>query len=155
MMVPMPSAFLVVLWNNMGIVYTMYMHEFKRKRSIDRIIYSPVVLIVLTVILGFSIRATWAVYEKEQTSRDALALSQRELDKVATREQTLNQAIAYLSTPQGVETEIRKKFRVVKDGEEVAVILDDVSGTVVASSSPARGGILGLWDGLLHLIGVR
>lgn len=151
----MPRTFLLFLWNNMGIVYTIRMYEFKRKRSVDRIIYSPVSLIILVVILGFSVRATWDVYEKERTSRDSLALSQRELDKIAAREQTLNQAIAYLSTQQGVETEIRKKFRVVKEGEEVAVILDDASGTVATSTTASRGGLLGVWDGLLRLIGVK
>lgn len=155
MMVPTPRTFFVVLWNSMGIVYTIYMHEFKRKRTIDRIIYSPVSLIILVIILAFSVRATWAVHVKEQMSRDSLDQSQRELDKIAAREQSLNQAIAYLSTPQGVETEIRKKFRVVKDGESVAVIVDDASGTATTSVPVARGGILGLWDGLLHAIGVR
>lgn len=64
---------------------------------------------------------------------------QAELNKILERKKELAQSIDYLKTEQGIEAEIRSKFRVVKDGESVAVIVDDdkPTTTIVASSSPS------------------
>ena len=142
----------------MSIVYTIYisasttafaahiMLEYRKKKTARRILYSPWTLLALAMVCAFMLRATWNVYQKERTSADALSVSNRELDKLSTRQAALSDSVSYLSTPQGVETEIRKKFRAVKEGEAVAVILEDASTTSASSTAASRG----FWGGLWH-----
>jgi len=70
-----------------------------------------------------------------------MAESKQNLEKVTeeaavleSRQQALNSDVEKLKTPEGVEEEVRKKFSVVKDGEQMVVLLDDKT----ASSAPPQ-----------------
>ena len=48
-----------------------------------------------------------------------------ELGKLKAREDNLTAQVERLSTPEGIEESIREKFRVVKEGEGLIVIVND------------------------------
>ena len=86
-----------------------------------------------------------------------MAEAQVGYDKMVARKADLTKEVDYLSTEQGVEAELRTKYRAVKEGESVAVIVDNSPGQTAAvseasSSVPANGG--SWWTRLLHAVGL-
>ncbi|MDD4989192.1 MAG: septum formation initiator family protein [Candidatus Pacebacteria bacterium] len=96
----------------------------EEKRKFKRILYSKTTLFVLCLAIFFVGRATWGVYQKEKESQQNLELTERQLDDLQKRNDYLTSEIKKLSSPSGVEEEIRQKFRVAKAGEQMAVIID-------------------------------
>jgi len=131
-----------------SILYVKYisMMEFQRKKKIRRILYSPITLIILAIIFIIILKATWGVYKKEYISSENLDKEKVELAKLQSRQKDLAQAISYLNTDEGVENEIRTKFRAVKEGENLAVIIDAIATRTPEKASTTRG----FWYNLFH-----
>lgn len=85
---------------------------------------SPIAIIILAILLIFMLRGVWGVYGKSSAAADRLAQAQASLDALKAHESDLERQVSYLSTDQGVESEIRSKFRAALPGESVAVIID-------------------------------
>ena len=114
------------------------MIEYQKKRKVRKILYSWPSLLLLAVVAGILVKAAWNVYDKEAASAAYLGEAQGELLKVSDNQQSLSQAVSSLQTEQGMEAEIRRKFAVVKNGEGLAVIVDDEgASSSMASASPA------------------
>lgn len=105
------------------------MVDFNRRKPVRKFLHSPFALFVMLVVLLILLKAVWGVHGKEQTSAAYLNQQKTELDKIKARETELSNSIEYLKTDQGVEAELRSKFRVVKEGESIAVILDNDATT--------------------------
>ena len=104
-----------------------------------QIISSPIALVgifLLLIILG---KASWNIQEKNQLAQLKLTQAQMELDKLKTRESDLNEQISRLSTDQGIEAELRTKFRAIKDGELVAVIVDPNAKNLLSKQTKEVG----------------
>ncbi len=123
------------------------MIEFQKKKKFKKIVYSPIVLTVLFILLLFIINGVWNVHERAIISSNSLKREQIELNKIIERERKLETSLEYLKTDQGVEDEIRSKFRAVKEGEELAVILDDVIATTTATTTEQN---IGLWNRIIN-----
>ena len=127
------------------------MSNFNKKKTYKRFIYSPVSLFLLLVVLLVFLKALWGVYQKEKISAEYLLKEQIDLDKITERQKSLAQSVEYMKTDKGIESEIRSKFHVVKEGELVAVIVDnDASNTsdVSTTTIPAS-----LWQKFWELFG--
>ncbi len=126
------------------------MVEFNRKKSSKKYLYSPLTLILLCLVLLVLIKALWGVHSKERMSLQYLEREQAELNRVENRKKELAQAVEYLKTDRGVESEIRSKFRVVKEGESVAVIVGDeaAASTSVSTTTPP-----GFWKRVIGWFG--
>jgi cell division protein FtsB len=111
------------------------MLEFQHKRRIRKIMYSPVVILLLLIIAIVFVRAAWNIYEKEAQSRAYLEQAQSQLSNMQSQEKILSQSVASLGTPQGKDAEIRSEYLVVKPGEQVAVMVDDEASDTAATSS--------------------
>lgn len=123
------------------------MIEFQKKKRIKRIVYSPVVLVILFIILAIFVRGVFKVHDRAVLSRNNLNREQIELNKIIEREKKLEASLEYLKTEQGIEDEIRSKFRAVKEGEKLAVILDDAIATTTATTTEQN---TGLWNRLIN-----
>lgn len=86
--------------------------------------YSRTIIFSLFVLLLFFIHATYGVYKKERITRNSLRQVENEKLNLDNRYHTLEKSVAYLQTDEGVEAEIRNKFRAVKPGEQVAIIVN-------------------------------
>lgn len=141
------------------------MLEFRQKRKIRRVIYSPLTIIVLFFVVIVLAKAAWNVYVKETESRTYLTEAQMQFEKISADQSSLSASVAALETPEGVEAAIRSQFLVAKPGEQVAVIVDgdednaddapasgsdvyDSNGAGVNSASSATS-TLGFWENIV------
>jgi len=123
------------------------MLDFQKKKKIRKILYSPFVLIILFIITLLISSGVVSVYKKAKLSEENLEREKRELERLAVREKTLTSSINYLKTDQGIEDEIRTKFRAVREGEKVVVIIDNQpSTTPVINTSTTTS----FWYRLFH-----
>ena len=113
------------------------MLEFQVKKRVKKILYSRAMFVVLLVLIALAGKATWGVYQKEKTSRVNLERLQSEISELKGREEYIKSGIDRLGTSRGIEEEIRQKFKVVKDGEAMAILIDDEVS--LATSSPEKG----------------
>lgn len=101
------------------------MREFEQKKKLRKVLYSRTTIFILFLIVLFLAQATWKVYKKEKITRDNLNQVADEYKKLETRERAIKSSVDFLQTDKGVESEIRSKFRAVKPGEQVAIIIND------------------------------
>jgi cell division protein FtsB len=118
---------------------------------------SAATLVFVAILFVFLARATWNLYSRVDTSAAKLAQAQTELAILKSRESNLARKVGYISTQQGIEAEIRSKFHAVKEGESVAVIIDDKDRTrqnqaaVVGSASTTATTTRSWWRRLFGL----
>ncbi|MEX0935080.1 MAG: septum formation initiator family protein [Candidatus Paceibacterota bacterium] len=96
-----------------------------RKKKYRHLLFSKVGIGIVLVLALLVSRAAWNVYEKERLTRAKLNEAERELVELEAREAVLQEDIATLETPAGVEEEIRTTYGFAKEGEEVLVILEE------------------------------
>lgn len=109
------------------------MKDFKRKKLVKNMLFSYATLGMLgvcTVLLGMSVFERFTV-EREMSARRVEA--EHELQELKLRAAALESQVEYLEDDRGMEAEIRGRFDVVKEGEQVVIILDDE----VETSPPA------------------
>lgn len=121
-----------------------------KKKNFRKFIYSPFTLFILLMFFLLLLKGVWGVYQKERTSAQYLQAEQDQFTAITSRQKELTQSVDYLKTDQGIEAEIRSKFRVVRDGESVAVIVDDTSSTTVPKTTSTPS----IWQRLLGVIGL-
>jgi len=100
------------------------MFDFHEKRRIRAIVFSkPVIVIIfgLTVLSSFSVYERYKVANEMQARLDARIA---ELHALEERAQLLEAKVDYLQNERGIEEELRIRFDVAKEGEEVVILLD-------------------------------
>jgi cell division protein FtsB len=117
------------------------MDDFQAKSRMRRLVYSRPVIVVLVIIIVLLARPVWKIWLKSRAVAREQAQVAAELKELELRRDFLEQEIAALQTPRGIEGEIREKFPVVKEGEKV-IIVDggDESTTTLATSSKSWWG---------------
>lgn len=91
-----------------------------------------VALLVLVVILG---RAAWDMYMRWKEATKYQERATAELSGILERETELRKDIASLKDGHGVETALRDRFGLAKEGEGVIVIVDEEVVENAAESS--------------------
>lgn len=81
-----------------------------------------VILLILCGLFGMSVINIARKHHHARTIRDDY---QKELDQIQEHERVLKENIASLSTDRGKEAEIRDRYRVVKEGEQMILIVDN------------------------------
>ena len=100
------------------------MFDFYERRRIKHWIYSWPTLVVLVIICIFLANGVWGVYKQERQTRINKNQRLSHFNDLKIRKDSLEEEINRLNTERGIEEEIRKKFEVAKEGEEVIVIVD-------------------------------
>ena len=122
------------------------MLQFEEKRKFRKVLYSKATLCLLFLVLAFIGRATYRVYEKERDSAENLAIVERQYNDLQKRDDNLHADIKRLSSSPGIEKELRDKFRVAKEGEQMAVIVDSQASTESENEPPAMPWYVQLWN---------
>jgi cell division protein FtsB len=79
----------------------------------------------LLVVIGvFLAGAVWDVAQKERIARAERDVAEKKWSDLTLRRNALKADVATLSTERGVEEEIREKYPLVKEGEELIVLVD-------------------------------
>ena len=123
-------------------------HHFKKKKTFGELLRSPVVLALLFFVALFLLAQAWDLFGRARGARAAAVQAQAEYDALVLRKADLEQKIARMRTPEGLDVELREKFGVVKDGEEEVVVVAEGS-----SSQAAVDDKDGLWYKFLGLFG--
>lgn len=115
-----------------------------------RFISSPISLVVLVIALVVLIRASSNIHDKARLSATKLEQAQNSLNTLVDHQRDIAAKVDYLSTDQGIEAEMRTRYHAVKEGESVAVIVDDHQTAAVALASSTTQGTTTLsWFGRL------
>lgn len=96
-----------------------------REAQRNSMIVSGIALTLLLVVFGAFLKATVGVYQKERLARAQRELIEERVYTLEERRATLSRDLERLETERGVEEEIREKFRVVKEGEQLLILVDE------------------------------
>ncbi len=112
-----------------------------KQGTMRKLLSSPISLIIVLFAFVVLWKASSNIYEKVLISRTKLNQAQAEFSKLEFREKDLGSQVSRLSTEQGIDAEIRSKYKGVRPGEFVAVIIGDsqVASTSNASSTASVG----------------
>jgi len=120
---------------------------FSRARTIKKILYAPITILVLAILLVFLVRGAIGAYKDERASRKELQNSQQSSAELSKRETFLQSEIERLGSDRGLEEELRNKYPVAKEGESVVIIVDAKNGG--DNSIPAQSE--GFWSKILNI----
>jgi cell division protein FtsB len=105
------------------------MFDFYEKRKIRSVVYSKLsiaLLLILSVWLSVSVYERFSVEREMAHKREA---QEKELEILKARAAVLESQVEHLEDDRGIEEELRTRFDVVKEGEQVVVILDGEDGS--------------------------
>lgn len=120
--------------------------------AIKNFFHSPLILMLIFGVFVFVAQGSWKMFVRARSSADRLARAERELSSLEERKKELSFNIARLSTEQGMEAELRTKYRAVGDGESVAIILGGEQTT--ATTTPvSRTNIEDWWRSVVRFFG--
>lgn len=125
------------------------MLDFHQKRKVRSLMYNRVTLVILFLLLLIVAHSTWVVYRKKVESENMREISQKNVDSLKVRSLELQEKIDNLSTEQGIEEEVRSKFSVAKDNENMVIIVRDESST---SQSIQK---IGFWSKIAGFFGKK
>ncbi|GEM_PF-530529 len=115
--------FLYGLWTLDFMDLTML--DFHQKRKVRSVIYNRTTLVVLGILVLIVIHSTWVVYKKKKESESLKTISLNNVEELRKRDKELEARIERLSTTPGIEEEIRSKFSVAKQNENVVIIVSE------------------------------
>lgn len=79
----------------------------------------------MAMVCFFLVKGTFGVMLKERASASKVGELEEQSQALELRETELNSEIAKLQTEEGIIEEIRDKFSVTREGEYVAIIVND------------------------------
>ncbi len=103
------------------------MFDFHEKRKIRRVLYSKLFIGVVFIVALILARSAYERYRVERDMAGRLLDREQELHELQDRALLLESRVDHLRNERGIEEEIRERFDVVRDGEQVVVILEDES----------------------------
>ena len=114
------------------------MFDFHEKRKIRSVLYSKTTIGVLLLI---AIALSFSVYERYSVERTVSAKrAEREADllRLKERAEMLEGKIEYLQSERGMEEELRNRYDVAKEGEQVIIIVDTPTPAAARTVPAAR-----------------
>lgn len=98
---------------------------YKKKTFIQKVIFSPVFAILLLFFIGYLIFGLISLIGKSTEVSRARKLSENQAAELMERKDRIEGRLARIETRAGEEEIIREQFPVVKEGEQVVVIVPD------------------------------
>ncbi len=119
------------------------MKEFQERNKQKK--RSKLVLLFMLVLVVFLARGSMSTYFKERDSRIEVDRVMREKAELEKRYLVMSEQSEALKSDIGIESEIRSKFDVVKEGEGVIVIVEKDTPII---EEDKRGVLRKFWDGV-------
>jgi cell division protein FtsB len=101
------------------------MFTFEQKRRLRAVVHSPVTHLAL---LCAAVALAWIVYYRYEMAaemEERRAAAEAEVAALEARKSALEERVIYLKSERGIETEMRRRFDVAREGEQVVVILEE------------------------------
>jgi len=118
------------------------MLDFKKRNKSWGAIYPKIFILILCVVVIFLSNASWNAYQKYKIAQKNRDNSTVELEKLYDREEKLKKDTELLNTESGIETLLRQRFNVVKEGEGVIVIVEEQEKEQVRQIRESQGAFL-------------
>jgi len=112
------------------------MFGFHEKRKFKSILYSKAFLVFMCIPIGFMSYAAYNAYERERETSMLRQELANELVALEKRSGELEKNIENLEDPRGIETELRSRYDVGWEGEEVIILVEEESATQTLSILP-------------------
>lgn len=125
------------------------MREFQQRRRIKKSLHSRYAILFLAVITFFLIQGVWGVYIKHEKSKVFVEKARADLETLENREKSLVKSISALNTEEGKEREFRDRFGVIKEGENMVILVSDTEQTKPSANVLNDS----WWDRFLDAIG--
>lgn len=101
------------------------MKDFRtRKSTVKPFYHSWFFLIVLVLVLGFFVKSAYASFTKKRNADIEKDKYELKLNNLQDKKLNLEQKIEHLKTDRGIEEELRKRFNVTKEGEQIIKIIE-------------------------------
>ena len=126
------------------------MKELQRKQSMKRLLYSVPSLICLSVIVFFLAKGAAGVMLKERESSGVVSDLEAKALAGEERQKELEASIERLKTEKGIMEEIKDKFSVTREGEHVAIIIDE-RRAATSTGVPERVWYKRFWAAIISL----
>jgi Tfp pilus assembly protein PilO len=127
------------------------MKGLREKKKLRDTLYSKKVLFFLVLFTLFCMRGTWNLYQKSKEAEVDEKRVAYELDELTKRQVFLQGELKRLGTVEGQENEIRSKFNVKKEGEEVAMVVLADTNQAVGSKSVIGGFLDHFWSSFVDI----
>ncbi len=124
------------------------MRKFIPKQRWQNVVFSKFTAILMIIVLFFTGNATWNMYKKYTESKMNKINTLSKLSELEKRKSVLLDDINRLDTDRGIEEELRKNFSIVKDGEELIVIIDNPE---LKKDTKVSESTYGFWSKILNL----
>ncbi len=112
------------------------------KKSLGGYVVKILVLFLLCIILLLSCIKLFKKYHHAVQVKNEY---EREQQTLIYKKAELEQSIERLSHPEGIEYEVRERYRVVKPGEELILVIDNKQPTESVETT-------GFWNNLLETV---
>lgn len=126
------------------------MIPFQERKKIRKILYSKASLVALAILLILVTNGAWGIYQKAAIARAERDRAARSLTDLETRTSELQASLARLQSTNGIEEDVRKKFNVVRPGEDIVVVVDD---TMKKSENSGAGTSTSVWSRIVSFFG--
>lgn len=115
------------------------MGQISSKRFITKLIQSPLAYVVL-VVLGFIfVYSAIGAFNKSRLAEEKMNTAKSELENLEDQKLRLTAELENANTPYGQEKALREKFNVVKEGEQVIVIVNKEESATGTPSGEKSG----------------
>ena len=101
------------------------MFDFHEKRKIRTIMYSKMSIVLLFFLAFFIGMSAYERYSVEREMAARLEARHNELESLKQRAAVLESDVEHLQNERGIEEELRSRFDVAKEGEQIVIILED------------------------------
>jgi cell division protein FtsB len=102
--------------------------DYRARARFRRFLFSKTVAVLLAGLFILFAQAAWGMHQKSVEANNRMVEAQEELAALQRRGAELRADIERLSNERGIEEEIRTRFMMAKDGEEVLVIRGEHRG---------------------------
>jgi len=97
----------------------------KPQSKFKSFLFSPLSIFILAIILVFLAKGVIKLWGKYDISKDTRGINEERLESLRQQKQSLEEEIKKLSTPGGIEEELRSDLGVVAPGERVLQIVEE------------------------------
>lgn len=106
------------------------MRKFQEKSGFRKIVESRPVLLILFVILLLFAWNIFTFLDKGREAKRNLDIANNKLTELENNKKKLENDLKALDSVDGIEASIRNKYGLVKEGEEVVIVVDDKNAPI-------------------------
>ena len=111
------------------------MNRFTPRRDPLRLFGKRILLVLLFVLVVVAVSGVWKAYRKEQESHALRQEAEVQLADLIQRKAQLEEDIAKLNTPRGMEEALREQYLLAKKGEKLIIIVDHPTPAPIQAAS--------------------